>query len=118
MGKITISDLYYFGFHVNSFASFFAAYMFWASVLFLPVAVVGALIAKYYDGGEGLTFKSNNVVVIIFAHIAEEILGLFLTPFWFLVDFFKKRLDDGGKVIDYIAYVVELIFIAVGVIVL
>jgi hypothetical protein len=28
----------------------------------------------------------------IFAHIAEEILGLFLTPFWFLVDFFKKKI--------------------------
>jgi len=40
------------------------------------------------------------------------------TDVWFLVDLFKKRLDDDGKAVDYITYVVELIFFAVGILVL
>ena len=76
----------------------------WRRLIFV-VAIVVVIIVDF-------------IVVIIFAHIAEEILGLFLTPFWFLVDLFKKRLDDDGKAVDYITYVVELIFFAVGILVL
>lgn len=83
-----------------------------------PIAVIGAFATKYGDGGEGLSFKSDNLFVIFFAHIAEEILGLFLTPFWFLIDVFRKRLDDVGKAVDYITYAIELIFFAVGILVL
>lgn len=116
--KTSFSELWAAKLQVTSFLTFFLVFLFWVCALYIPIAIIGAFATKYGDGGEGLLFKSDNIVVIIFAHIAEEILGLFLTPFWFLVDFFKKRLDDGGKVIDYITYVVELIFIAVGVIVL
>ena len=86
--------------------------------MYIPIAIIGAFATKYGDGGEGLSFKSDNIIVIIFAHIAEEILGLFLTPFWFLVDLFKKRLDDDGKVVDYITYVIELVFFSIGILVL
>ena len=117
-GKTSFSELWAAKLQVTSFSTFFLAFLFWACALYIPIAIIGAFATKYGDDGEGLLFKSDNIVVIIFAHIAEEILGLFLTPFWFLVDFFKKRLDDDGKAVDYITYVVELIFIAVGVIVL
>lgn len=117
-GKTTFAVLWGAKLNVTSFSTFFLAFLFWACVLFIPIAIIGAFATKYGDGGEGLLFKSDNIVVIIFAHIAEEILGLFLTPFWFLVDLFKKRLDDDGKAVDYITYVVELIFFAVGILVL
>ena len=114
-GKTTFSALWDAKLNVTSFSTFFLAFLFWACVLFILIAIIGAFATKYGDGGEGLSFKSDNIIVIIFAHIAEEILGLFLTPFWFLVDLFKKRLDDDGKAVDYITYVVELIFFAVGI---
>ena len=117
-GKTTVAALWDAKLNITSFSTFFLAFLFWACVLFIPIAVIGAFATKYGDDGEGLSFKSDNVFVIIFAHIAEEILGLFLTPFWFLVDFFKKRLDDDGKAVDYITYVVELIFFAIGILVL
>ena len=101
--------------NVTSFSTFFLAFLFWACVLYIPIAIIGAFATKYGDDGEGLSFKSNNIVVIIFAHIAEEILGLFLTPFWFLIDLFRKRLDDGGKAVDYITYAIELVFFAIGI---
>lgn len=117
-GKATFSAVWNAKLNVTNFSTFFLAFLFWACVLFIPIAIIGAFATKYGDGGEGLSFKSDNIIVIIFAHIAEEILGLFLTPFWFLVDFFKKRLDDDGKAVDCITYVVELIFFAVGILVL
>ena len=45
-------------------------------------------------------------------------MGLFLTPFWFLIDLFRKRLDDDGKAADYITYGIELAFFGVGIMVL
>lgn len=117
-GKATFSALWDAKLNVTNFSTFFLAFLFWACVLFIPIAIIGAFATKYGDGGEGLSFKSDNIIVIIFAHIAEEILGLFLTLFWFLVDFFKKRLDDDGKAVDYITYVIELIFFTVGILVL
>ena len=100
-------------FQVHSFRDFFLAYLFWASVLFIPIAIIGAFATKYGDYGEGLQFQSKNIIVIIFAHIAEEILGLFLTPFWFLRDLFCKELTV-PKIIDYILYFIELVFIMFG----
>ena len=116
-GKTTFSALWDAKLNVTNISTFFLAFLFWACVLFIPIAIIGAFATKYGDGGKGLSFKSNNIFVIIFAHIAEEILGLFLTPFWFLVDLFMKRLDDDGKVADYITYVIELIFFAVGILI-
>ena len=80
-GKTTFAVLWGAKLNVTSFSTFFLAFLFWACVLFIPIAIIGAFATKYGDGGEGLLFKSDNIVVIIFAHIAEEILGLFLTPF-------------------------------------
>lgn len=117
-GKTTFSALWDAKLNVTSLATFFLAFLFWACVLFIPIAIIGAIATKYGDGGEGLSFKSYNLFVIFFAHIAEEILGLFLTPFWFLIDLFKKQLDDDGKAADYVTYVIELIFFAVGILAL
>lgn len=95
-GKTKVSALWKAKLNITSFSTFFLAFLFWGCVLFIPIAIVSAFATKYGDNGEGLSFKSNNLFVIFFAHIAEEILGLFLSPFWFLVDFFRKRLDDDG----------------------
>ena len=113
-GKASISSLAYSGFHVTNFSSFFLAFMFWASIAFVPIAIIGAFSTKYGDGGEGLSFHSNNFLVILFAHIAEEIIGLIATPFWFLKDVFTHNLHDGWKVFDYISYLIVIIFIIVG----
>jgi hypothetical protein len=112
-GKITFETLKHAAFHPESFINAFVCYLFWASVLFIPIAIIGAFSTKYADGGEGLTFGSDNIVVIIFSHIAEELLGLIMTPFWFLKDVFTRSFN-GAKVIDYALYTVELIFIAIG----
>ncbi len=117
-GKTTFSALWDAKLNVTNFSTFFLAFLFWGCVLFIPIAVIGTFATKYGDDWEGLTFKSDNILVIIFAHIAEEILGLILTPFWFLIDLFKKRLDDDGKAVDYITYVIELIFFGIGILVL
>jgi hypothetical protein len=82
-------------------------------VLFIPIAIIGAFATKYGDGGEGLTFGSDNIVVIVFAHIGEELLGLFLTPFWFLKDLFTKNFN-GWKIFDYMTYAIEIIIIIIG----
>ena len=60
-------------------------------------------------------YTSHNIVVIIFAHIAEEILGIVLTPFWFLRDIFTHNMDDDWKIWDYITYAIEWIVIFIGV---
>lgn len=113
--KTSLATLWEAATHPDSFVMFFNCFLFWASVLFIPIAIIGAFATKYGDGGEGLTFKSDNLAVIAFAHIAEELLGLFLTPFWFLKDLFTKNLDDGWKIFDYITYAIELLFIFISV---
>ncbi len=117
-GKVSLGILWEAAIHPNSFRMCFYCYLFWASVLFVPIAIIGAFATKYGDGGKGLTFHSDNLAVIIFAHIAEELLGLILTPFWFLKDLFTDDLDDGWKIFDYITYAIELVLIAVCVIIL
>lgn len=116
-GKVSFDDLWYAALHPNGFLNVFLCYLFWASVLFIPIAVIGAFATKYEDGGMGLTFGSSNIVVIMFAHLGEEILGLVITPLWFLKDLFTKSLT-GTKIADYVLYIIELIFIATGLIVL
>lgn len=113
-GKASISSLFHAGFHVTDFPSFFLAFMFWSAVVFIPIAIIGSFATKYHDGGEGLSFQSDKLLVIFFAHIAEEILGLISTPFWFLRDVFTHNLTDGWKIFDYITYLLELAFIAIG----
>lgn len=113
-GKASIPSLYNAGFHVSDFATFFLAYLFWASVAFIPIALIGGFATRYVDNGKGLTFHSSNLLVIIFAHIAEELLGLVATPFWFLKDLFTRNLGDRWKAFDYITYTIELLFIVMG----
>lgn len=117
VGKTSFEVLWESATHPISFAMFFNCIIFWESVLFIPIAIIGAFATKYSDGGEGLTFKSDNLAVIAFAHIAEELLGLLLTPFWFLKDLFTKNLD-GWKIFDYITYAIELLFIFIGVLII
>ena len=95
---------------------YFNATLFWALVLFIPIATIGAIATKYRDYGEGLTFFSSNIVVIIFAHIGEELLGLVATPYWFVRDVFIKNLDEPVRIVDYILYLSEIIFIIIGMI--
>ena len=116
--KTTVPVLWDTKLNATNFSTFFLAFLFWACVLYIPIAIIGAFATKYGDGGKGLSFESDNLLIIIFAHIAEEILGLFLTPFWFLIDLFGKKLDDGGKLIDYITYAIELVFFGIGILVL
>ena len=114
LGKFGINSLITAGFNVNSFSSFFLAYIFWSLVLFIPISVFGSFQTKFADHGVGLSFYSDKLLVILFAHIAEEILGLICTPFWFLRDFFSKNLYGADKIIDYITYFLELVFIIFG----
>ena len=86
MKKISISELITYGFHPQGFPAFFFCYLFWASILFIPIAIIGAYETKYVDHGEGLTFESQFVLIIIMSHIAEELLGLVMSPFWLLKD--------------------------------
>lgn len=116
-GRLTFGDLYHCAFSVKSFIDFFKCYLFWSCALFLPISIIGAFETKYLDLGEGLTFDSDNILVIMFAHIAEEILGLVLAPFWFLKDLFTDELDL-LKVADYIILVIQIIFIAFGLFIL
>ncbi|MBR3971065.1 MAG: hypothetical protein IKJ87_08310 [Ruminococcus sp.] len=83
-------------------------YIFCAFILFIAIALIGAILTKKYDNGEGLTFNSDKLLVIIFAHIAEEILGLVLTPIWFIKDLITKKWN-AWKVFDYITYFIEVI---------
>ena len=110
--KIQFSELINYGFHPIGFPAFFFCYLFWASVLFIPIAVICAYETKYVDHGEGLTFESQFILVIIMSHIAEEILGLILSPFWLLKDIYTKNFDF-WKVVDYVTYAMLVIFIII-----
>ena len=114
LDKITIADLLKVATNASSFGTSFLAYLFWSSVLFIPLAIIGAFGTKYSDHGEGLSFHSDNIVVIAFAHIGEELLGLILTPFWFLQYVFTHTLT-GWRAFDCFTYLLELIFIGMGI---
>ena len=111
--KITVSELISARAQVGSFPELFLCVLFWCTVLFIPIAIVGAFATKYADDGEGLSFMSDNLFVIFFAHIAEEILGLVRTPVWFLRDLFSGELSFWG-VFDTVTYVIELVFFVIG----
>jgi hypothetical protein len=116
--KLSFSALYYGAFHATNFITYFEFYLFWSSVLYIPIAIIGAFYTKYVDDGEGLLFDSDSILVIIFGHVAEEILGIVGTPFWFLKDLFTQELDEYGKIIDYITWLIEIIIIAIGIFIL
>ena len=86
-------------------------------VVFLVIAIIGAYDTKKNDHGEGLTFKSDKILVIMFAHIAEELLGLVLTPIWFIKDLIKKNFH-GWKIFDYVTYFIEIIVMLVLIVIL
>ena len=115
---ITFTNLWQSAFHPTGFLGIFICYLFWASILFIPIAIICAFATKYADDGEGLMFRSDHIIVIIFAHIAEEIIGLFCTPFWFLIDLFRGKLLDFWKIVDHIFYILHMIFMILGVLTL
>ena len=94
--------------------NYFQFYLFWASVGFIPVAVICAFGTKYADNGEGLLFTSDNIVIIMFGHLVEDALGIMGTPFWFLKDVFTHDWDT-WKVVDYVFYLLLIAFIVLGV---
>lgn len=51
-GKTTFAALWDAKLNVTSFSTFFLAFLFWACVLFIPIAIIGAFATKYGDGGE------------------------------------------------------------------
>ena len=119
MGWTTIGEMCAYAFNPLGWPDLFLAYMFWASVCFIPLAILGAILTKVIDSGEGLSFKSNKILVIMFAHIAEEIIGLVATPIWFFkeiicVIFHHPKESDSWKIIDFATYFIEIAFIAVG----
>lgn len=117
-GKLTFTQLIHSYVPANAeFVPIFICVLFWASVLFIPIAVIGAFATKYSDDGEALSFKSDNIFIIILGHIGEELLGLLLTPFWFLRDVFKHDWD-GEKIADYVTWVIVLAFYFFGLILL
>ena len=77
-------------------------------IVYLIIAIIGAFSTKYADEGEGLSFFSDNIIVIMFAHIAEELLGIICTPFWFLRDLFTKELTF-IKLVDYVTFTIEVL---------
>lgn len=117
-GKATISSMWSARLNIDGFSSFFLVFLLGASVFFVPIAIIGAFYTKYADNGEGLSFESDKILVIIFAHIAEELLGLVLSPFWFLAALFGHNMRKNGRIADYITYAIELAFFITGIIVL
>ena len=115
--KTTITSMKYYAFHPQWFTGLFQAYLFWSCILFIPIAIVGAFETKYLDSGKGLTFDSDNILVIIFAHIAEDILALFLSVFWFLKDFFSGNLD-AQKIASHVIAFSMILFILIGIVML
>lgn len=85
-----------------------ARILFWTAVIFLVIAIISAFSTKYSDEGIGISFISDNIIVIMFAHIAEEILGIIFTPFCFLRDLFSKELTF-INILDYITFTIEVI---------
>lgn len=115
---ISLQLLWQAAFHPTGLVGIFICYLFWASVLFLPIAIIGALVTKYIYHGEGLMFESDNILVIIFAHIAEEIISFFCTPVWFFIDLFKGTLLDPLKILDHLFYILHITFMVIGLIAL
>lgn len=50
----------------------------------------------------------------MFGHLFEDLYGIVGTPFWFLRDLFTHRLG-GWKTLDYLIYLILIIFIAIGI---
>lgn len=113
-GAFSVETLWYSAFDPSAIKGFFQCVLFWGSVSFVPVAIIGAFCTKYLDKGKGLFFESKSLVVIFFAHIAEEVLGLIISPFWFLFDIFTGRLTF-WKTLDFILYVIELVILIGGI---
>lgn len=113
-GSVTVENLILSCFNIRDFITFFQAYMSWSFVLFLPISISNAFSTKYKYDGAGIGFFSDKILIIMFANIGREILGLILTPFWFLKDLFTKNLDNGWKVFDYFTYLLEILFVVFG----
>lgn len=113
--KISISVLAASAFHPKGITGIFLCYLFWATLLFVPIAIIGSFLTREND--DGLTFSSDNIFVIIFAHIAEEILGILLTPIWFVKDCLTQNFDS-WKILDYFIYFLTAFFIGIGLIAL
>lgn len=111
---IDFSQLYMCAFHPVTFEQIFCCYLFWSTTLFIPISVICAFQTKYEDKGIALYFYSEKILIIMFGHIAEEIIGLVLAPFWFLMQLFSGDLTL-GRIVDYVLLLLELLFIFFGI---
>ncbi|MFD0702896.1 hypothetical protein DMP06_06320 [Slackia equolifaciens] len=102
-------------FQPTGIPGFFLFYLFWTLVGFIPISIICAFATKYADGGQGLLFQSDSIVIIMFGHFFEDICGIIATPFWFLKDLFTHELG-GWKTVDYIIYLLIVVFVAIGII--
>lgn len=93
--------------------AYYLFYLFWTTVGFFPISVVCAFGTKFGDGGNGLLFTSESIVIIMFGHFFEDLSGLVGTPFWFLRDFFTHSWDM-WKIVDYVIYLLLAVFIVGG----
>lgn len=62
-----------------------------------------------------MLFSSQSIVIIMFAHIFEDLCGIVCSPFWLLKDVFMHNMDP-WKIVDYSIYFLLVVFIAVGVV--
>lgn len=108
--KLSFKYLFASALHPNGVSGVFVSFLFWASILFIPISIIGAVITKFADDGEGLTFQSDKILVIMFAHIAEELLGLFVTPIW-VIKYLVEKDYEGWKTFDFITYFIEIIIL-------
>lgn len=116
-GLTTTSEIMSHALQPVGIPSYYLFFLFWAVVGFFPVCIICAFGTKYGDGGEGLLFTSDSIVIIIFGHFFEDLLGIVGTPFWFLKDFFTNNWDF-WKVADYVIYLLLVTFIVSGVVLL
>ena len=114
-GLTTITEILSYALQPAGVPAYFLFYLFWATFGFIPISVICAFATKYGDGGEGLLFTSDSIVIIMFGHFFEDLLGMVGSPFWFLKDLFTNNWDS-WKIADYFIYLLLIALIASGIV--
>ena len=97
--------------------AYYLFFLFWTTIGFIPISIVCAFGTKYADNGEGLLFTSESIVIIMFGHLFEDLLGIIGSPFWFLKDLFTHNWDS-WKIADYVIYLLLVAFFVSGAVLL
>lgn len=115
--RTTATEIFSFALQPAGVPEYFLFYLFWTTFGLIPISVFCAFATKYGDGGEGLLFTSDSIVIIMFGHLFEDLLGIVGSPLWFLKDLFTHNWDS-WKVLDYLIYLLLIAFIASGIVLL